>query len=290
MKRIKIGMRTIKTTIAVLITIYVSQILNLQSPLLAGIAALVTMQSDIANSFEEGKSRLLGTVFGAIAGLVFFIIAPGNLLLAGIGMILVITVCNLMKWENSITIALIVFLAVMIEQDLGGRVDYSINRTIDTLVGVVIATLINVFVSPPDLEKRITSIFKTLLKECDKLVEDILNENKTPEPSKLEKIKLKYEVIEKNYDTLKNEANLNLYRKEIKCKNIKTTMDLFESLYNDLYIISEIEDDKPELEIYNYHLTRAVQTLKEFRKNIDIMDATLSKHKHILQTKGKKRD
>lgn len=278
MKKIKIGMRTIKTTIAVITTIYISQLLNLQNPLLAGIAALVTMQSDIINSLEEGKSRLLGTVFGAIVGLIFVVISPGNLILAGIGMILVIIVCNLMNWENSITIALIVFLGVMIEQDLGERVDYSINRTIDTLVGVVIATLINIFISPPDLEKRIISIFKTLLNECDKLVEDILHENIVPELSKLEKIKLKYEVIEQNYDTLKNEASLNLYRKEIKCKNIKTTMNLFESLYNDLYIISEMKH-KPEPGIYNYHLTRAAETLKELRKNVDIMDNTLSTSK-----------
>lgn len=274
--KMKIGMRTIKTAISVLLTISVAQILNLQSPLLAGIAAVVTMQSNIIKSLRKGKSRLLGTVFGATIGLVYSLILPGNLALVGIGVILVIIVCNLMDWDDSITIALVVFLSVMIAQESGERLSYSINRTIDTLIGVVIAASINLLIFPPNTEKRIISVFKSLLDESNKLLKDPKHQRDT---AKLNTLKTKLENIEKDYEILENESKLNICKNQIKCSEIENIINLFESLYNDLYIISELKDSKSEPQsnteiieklddVYEYHQKRADESIKSLRKKV----------------------
>lgn len=261
MKRMRIGMRTIKTTIAVLLTIIIAHILKLQSPLLAGIAAIVTMQSNIINSIEEGKSRLLGTVFGAIVGILFALIAPGNLLLVGIGMIVVIIVCNHMDWEDSIIIALIVFLSMMIEQKEGQRLSYTINRTIDTFLGVLIASIINVIISPPDIEKRAISTCRLLLDECDKTLDVITTGSQTHD---LDNIRSQLQQLHENYQILKNESKLTLHKKNIKCENIEHIKNQFESLYIDLYTISNTQDRH----IYTYHLSKAEETLNLLKKKL----------------------
>lgn len=277
-------MRTIKTAISVLLTIGVAQTLNLQSPLLAGIAAVVTMQSNIVKSLKKGKSRLLGTVFGATIGLIYSLILPGNLALVGIGVILVILVCNLMDWDDSITIALVVFLSVMIAQESGERLSYSINRTIDTLIGVVIAASINLLIFPPDTEKRIISVFKSLLDESNKFLKNPKHQRDT---AKLNTLKTKLENIEKDYQVLENESKLNICQNHIKCSEIEKTIDLFESLYNDLYIISELKDSKKlqsntgivgKLEdVYDYHQKRADKAIKSLRKKVYKMQEQNSK-------------
>lgn len=271
-------MRTIKTTIAVLLTICIAQILNLKSPLLAVIAAIVTMQSNVINSLEGGKNRLLGTVVGAIIGLGFSLISPSKpvlgLFLIGIGVVLVITVCDQMNWDESVTIALIVFLSVMIVQEHGERLSYSINRIIATFLGVVIATFINILVSPPDMEKRILSVSELLLDECDKLLKDILQEKEILD---LNKIKSKLENIEKYYAVIKDESNLKIYKNNIESKNIEDIIILFKGLYVDLHAMSDIrKNSNKDNEIinnyvYSYHLKRAEEALDKLKGKINNM-------------------
>lgn len=285
-------MRTIKTAISVLLTICVAQMLNLKSPLLAGIAAVVTMQSNIAKSLRKGKSRLLGTVFGATVGLIYSLILPGNLALVGIGIILVIIVCNLMDWDDSITIALVVFLSIMIAQESGERLSYSINRTIDTLIGVVIAASINLLIFPPDTEKRIVSVFKSLLDESIKFLNDVTHKKDT---TRLDILKTKLENIQKDYKILERETKLNVCKNHIKCSEIQNTIELFESLYNDLYVISEIVDNRympksnTEIaekldDVYYYHQERAYETIKDLRKIVYKME----EYQESKQIKGSK--
>lgn len=236
--------------------------------MLAGIAAIVTMQSNIINSLEKGKNRLLGTVFGAIVGLVFSLIAPGNLILAGVGMIVVITVCNVMQWEAATTIALIVFLSVMIAQDPGTKVDYAVNRTVDTLLGIIVATLINVLISRPDIEKRIITNCKSLLSECNERLREVFREK---DLAKLEDIKLKLESIESDFAILQDESRLYLHKDKAEFENIKTIIELYKSLYIDLYAIYELdginEQTNPAYEdVYRYHVKCAVDTLDRLNK------------------------
>ncbi len=48
-------MRTIKTALAVSLTIFIAQVLNLKSPFFAGIAAIIAMQSSVSESFNMAK-------------------------------------------------------------------------------------------------------------------------------------------------------------------------------------------------------------------------------------------
>lgn len=141
-------MRLFKTGLAVTMTLLVAEPLGMTYPFFAAIATIISMEATIANSYKAGKNRVKGTLLGAVTGLVFALVAQGNPLAAGVGIIFVLWTCNRMGWKNAISIACIVFLAIMINLDGDNPWIYSLNRLEDTLVGVGVALVVNFMVFP----------------------------------------------------------------------------------------------------------------------------------------------
>lgn len=233
----KIGMRTVKTAIAVALTIFISQLLHLKSPIFAGIAAIITMQSSVTESFQVGKYRILGTVLGASVGLVASLIAPGNPLLIGIGIIIIIYLANLFSWKKAVSIACIVFLSIILSQEPGNRLSYSIYRTLDTFVGIIIAVLVNYFILPPNYEEKIESSCRKMLEESLKLVEDLVWSGKE---LLLDNIHESFIALDENYSILKEETDLNLCKKN-KCTQLKEFFKSLEIIHYNLSVIANMD-------------------------------------------------
>jgi uncharacterized membrane protein YgaE (UPF0421/DUF939 family) len=145
----KLGMRNIKTAIAVVVSILISKGLKMEYPFYAAIASIISMQSSVKNSYKVGRNRMLGTMVGALVGYLCAIISPGNSILTGIGIICVIYACNLLNWRESTSIACVVFCAIMLNLKGGSAAIYSVNRIIDTFTGIIVAIAVNYFIMPP---------------------------------------------------------------------------------------------------------------------------------------------
>jgi uncharacterized membrane protein YgaE (UPF0421/DUF939 family) len=151
----KLGMRNIKTAIAVVISILISSGLKMESPFYAAIASIISMQSSVKNSYKTGRNRMLGTLVGALVGYLCALISPGNPFLTGIGIVCVIYLCNLLNWQESSSIAGVVFCAIMLNLKGNSPIIYSINRIIDTFVGIIVAIIVNYFIMPPKEKVKI---------------------------------------------------------------------------------------------------------------------------------------
>jgi uncharacterized membrane protein YgaE (UPF0421/DUF939 family) len=160
-----IGMRTVKTALSVLIcmTLY-----HFAAPLgyttdfdafLACTAAVICMQDSLEKSFKSGRNRLAGTGVGALLGMIFLYIemlfSNEYLILAMIafGVVVLITVCNLLRLSESVVIACVVFLIIALGQTVNGPFVSSVQRLLDTAVGVFIAIAINHLVKKPKGER-----------------------------------------------------------------------------------------------------------------------------------------
>lgn len=238
----KIGMRTVKTAIAVSLTIFIAQIIKLKSPFFAGIAAIIAMQSSVAGSFKTGKSRMLGTVLGAALGLVCSLISPTNPIVIGIGVIVIIHLCNVLEWKKSATIAAIVFLSITYNQEPGNRLNYSLYRTLDTFVGIIIATFVNFFILPPNFKNKVHFSCNNILAESLNLVESLIWKNKNIDIEELNHIKNNLKTLEDYYGTLREEVELNICKGE-DCRHLKNTYDSFNDIYDNLGILSGIDFD-----------------------------------------------
>lgn len=171
------GMRNIKTAVSVLLCLVVyvlfpllaeitnefdgkffellTFIVNRQDPLFACIAAVVVMQSTVADSVSSGKSRIYGTALGAAAGLLFLLINLSvpvhllNILLIAIGVVFLIYVCNLLKLQNAVSISVITFLVILISIGQKSPILYAVNRLLDTGIGIVISIFVNRYLNFP---------------------------------------------------------------------------------------------------------------------------------------------
>ncbi|WP_300380068.1 aromatic acid exporter family protein, partial [Clostridium sp.] len=147
-----IGYRNIKTGLAVLICLLI-----FPKSLFAPIAAIISMQSTIEDSLEIGINRLIGTLIGGILGvIILYIIEYANLynysfLIGALSVSLIIYLCNLINKPAASSISSIVILAIIIDPvtDIT-PLAYSFIRTIETVVGVIIAIIINKYINPPN--------------------------------------------------------------------------------------------------------------------------------------------
>lgn len=144
----RIGMRTIKTGVAVAITLLVCEFFKVTNPFFAAIAAIFAMESSIDGTLVVVRDRLFGTILGALVAIGFTSFVPVNPLTMGIGIIIVIYLCNLFKWEGTIKISTVVFVAIALGFEEGGQVSYAFYRTIDTFIGLSISALINMLIFP----------------------------------------------------------------------------------------------------------------------------------------------
>ena len=145
----KVGMRNIKTAIAVVLSILISKAIKMEYPFYAAIASIISMQSSVEDSFKTGRNRMLGTIIGAIIGFLCALINPESLILVGLGIVIVIYLCNLLSWKESSSIGCVVFCAIMLNIKGNNPLFYSLNRILDTFVGIIVAIGVNYFIVPP---------------------------------------------------------------------------------------------------------------------------------------------
>jgi len=136
--------KSFKVALAVVLSISVGKLLNIESPFYAAIASVITIGTGFGDSLESAKNRMVGTFIGAIIGIIFATLDQGNIILCGIGIFITVLVCQRFNCSKSINIACIVFIAIMVNlYDYVTPFYYSIYRLADTLLGVTISTLIN---------------------------------------------------------------------------------------------------------------------------------------------------
>ncbi|SHE82389.1 FUSC family protein [Alkalibacter saccharofermentans] len=284
-KNYRLGMRNVKTAIAVLICLLLGELLNMDSPFYVVIAAMISMESSVMNSFDVGKNRVMGTVLGALLGMGFAYIDPGNLILTSIGITIIIYICNLFKWNKSIVIAGVVFLSIMLEMAEGSILANSLNRIADTILGLGVGLAVNYLIFPYDFEKTIKTQADALVEIIKQDVNDAFCTN--------EKVDL--EKFREALNSLSDE--INDYRAEfaMKKKNARSLaekrklLERFDSIYTHLKVMDKIskrpvlsDENLQQLEdlhfegadtyqheskafknVYNYHAEALLEKMKE---------------------------
>ena len=87
-----IGLRTIKTTVAVILAIIIVEALGTTDSKLifAMLGAMAAVQPTFKESLESCLSQIIGVLFGAVCGILLILLKLPSLVAIGIGIILVI--------------------------------------------------------------------------------------------------------------------------------------------------------------------------------------------------------
>lgn len=177
-----VGMRTIKTAIAVVLAVYLSQIIGSNYPIFMVIAAIVAMNRTITGSFQSAKDLMIGNAFGASMGLLFALFFPETrAILMGVGIILIIHFCNRLKISNAIPLSCIVFSSICLNMGTSDPMIYSINRLVDTFIGLIIAIIINVVFKPYNNLPKIRKKIRLIQKCFEPFIDERVLHNRIPE-------------------------------------------------------------------------------------------------------------
>ena len=174
--RLHIGLRTIKTTIAIIIAILIVEALGTTESRLifAMLGAMAAVQPTFKESLESCLSQVIGVVFGALCGILLPMFKMPSLITIGIGIILVITLYNVLQIRYSPSLPC--FILVMLCSTPGVQpVAYAAGRIWDTAIGLAVGMAINMLVFPYDNSKKIRFTAESLDKELIYFLHDLFD-------------------------------------------------------------------------------------------------------------------
>lgn len=158
-----IGMRNIKTALATTLTALLYLLVG-RNPTFACIGTIFGTGSDMENSKLNGGNRFFGTVFGGFIGMLLFKIYitiypeaeilrypaqeavkyhPLILLLLAVGVMILIMVSVALKWPGAVQPGGVMLCILLFTTPADNYIFYSINRIVDTGIGVLVALGVN---------------------------------------------------------------------------------------------------------------------------------------------------
>jgi len=147
-----IGQRNVKTAVAATLCALIYWIIE-RNPTFACIGAVFGLGSDMPDSRLNGGNRFFGTIIGGFIGMGLFRLyicfyPQGGfhgliLLLLFIGVVTLIVLCQLFRWPGGIQPGGVVLSIILFNTPVETYVSYSLNRMLDTGIGVAVALVIN---------------------------------------------------------------------------------------------------------------------------------------------------
>lgn len=281
MKLERIGMRTIKSGIAVTLCVMAGKYI-VQNPMYSVVGCIISMQDTVSGSLKSGFNRIKGTIIGGIIGFLMLLIKPGDPILCGIGVITTIYICNILKLNTAIVVANVTFASIYLGVIDNDPAIYSFHRVLDTSIGVMTGIGVNYLLARPNYLGN----FKNELKKFEKMtleaIKDKILEEKElnitkfeKESKKLEGIykklldELKYSKDEIDTDRIKEAMNIckEIYSHIQSIELLKKRLYLNNENYKNLKILYKTENiewdlDEEKSPVFNYHLSKIMEEIK----------------------------
>jgi len=174
--KIHIGLRTLKTTAAIVISMVIVDFLGTSASKLifAMVGAMAAVQPTFKESVDSCLTQIVGVLFGAASSIVLLMLPVPPLVATAIGVILVITLYNALRIHYSPSLPCFVVVLMCTTPDIA-PLAYASERVWDTTVGLSVGMLINTLVFPYDNSRQIRATVKSLDKDLIDFLEDMFD-------------------------------------------------------------------------------------------------------------------
>ena len=159
--RFRLGMRTIKSALAVFLCILFFHVTDRGLPMIAALSAVFSLRQDLTTTVSFGRSRIIGNSIGGFLGIIYFLVKNYfhndflvELFLLPVLVVIVIVVSDGINKNSGIISAIATLLLIALSVPQGESSLYAIQRVLDTFIGTFIAIGINFFLRPPETEKK----------------------------------------------------------------------------------------------------------------------------------------
>ena len=174
--RFRIGMRTVKTAAAVVIAMVVVYFYGATTSRLifAMLGAMAAVQPTFKESLESCLSQIVGVLFGAVVGILLLALPIHSLVATGIGIILVITLYNVLGIRFSPSLACLIVVTLCTTPDVQPMA-YALGRIWDSAIGLGVGMLINTLIFPYDNSRQIRAAVQSLDREVIRFLEEMFD-------------------------------------------------------------------------------------------------------------------
>lgn len=280
----RIGLRSIKTAVAVMIGLYLSYIFKLYTPLYTSIACVTSMQSSVYDSVKDVTKRGFTAVFGVTLGYLLSKLTENpylEILVCGFGVLLILFLLKQFKLNRMASLSCIVFMASYFSKI--DKFQYGLNRVIGTIIGMLVGLIVNLIVARPRLDLDfyndaitqrdiLRNIFINIIKRDERNIEFVSGSRKSVEE--------KFEKLLKEYETIMHPKMDIVHAKELKgiFSNLEISLNLLNLLEprvldyeNRIKLLEDfgIETTEEEVEeselsiVYNYQVANILRCFEE---------------------------
>lgn len=173
----KIGARTLKSGIAVFISLIIPSLLGIpEATVLAGISSVAVMQQSVKRSYDQFLNRITANTLGGVLAVISSYYFGTNFFVIAVTAIVLIAMLHQFSLDNSISLAAVTLIVIMLN-DTDQIVVSAIVRVIGTIIGVTCSFLVNQFILPPKYDEVLYKKMVLQTDEIAKLLRSALRKN-----------------------------------------------------------------------------------------------------------------
>ena len=259
-RNLHLGLRIIKTGIAVTLCVALCDLLQLHQPFVAVVTASISMGRSMDNSARTCKDYLLAAVMGAVLGALAYHTSPGNAGLCGLGIICVIYLCQLLRLRHGALMGSFLFAMVMLHPGTASTVQTVSWCLLAALLGIAVALTVNLLILPPNYVQKIldqdATIYHTLV-SASQACEDRVA------PPDLDAIQMQLHRLERDVRLYVTEWKL-FHNCDETVAVIARRLVTYHEIVADLWAIDRLNKNltSETATVFAYHLNRANELLK----------------------------
>jgi uncharacterized membrane protein YgaE (UPF0421/DUF939 family) len=204
----KLGARILKTGIAIVLSLYIGQLLHSPSPVFAGIAAIFAIQPTIYRSYLTIIEQVQGNVIGALIAVISVLLIGNHFIVIGLAAIIVIIINLKLKLEKTIGLSLVTLISIM-ETQSGNFIQFAGIRFSTIMIGIFSAFLVNLVFMPPKYENKLYFKIANTTEEIIKWIRLSTRHDfdKSLLKTDIKKLKKSIQTIEQVYSMYQEERN-----------------------------------------------------------------------------------
>ncbi|GAB4072842.1 aromatic acid exporter family protein [Barrientosiimonas marina] len=155
-----VGNRIVKTGLSIFITAWICVLLD-WPPVFAVITAIVTLEPTVTNSIQKGLIRFPASAIGSAYAVLFISLFGNSPITYTLAAVFTIATCVRLKLHTGLFVATLTSVAMVEVIHTNILVAFFI-RLGTTTVGLIVSTVVNLFVLPPDYTKAITKKLRAI--------------------------------------------------------------------------------------------------------------------------------
>ncbi|AMB99573.1 lantibiotic ABC transporter permease [Aerococcus urinaehominis] len=149
----RLGARTIKTGIGVIIAMLLAEIIPFIGNVMPTFVVILALQQSVKKTWQMLIDRVVAVIIGGLVAVVMYAAFGNNAIIVGLTIILFISILNALNLSDMIGLAAITVVIIMLNDSNDSIIHVAVMRVIENLIGVLVAVAVNIFIFPPKYDR-----------------------------------------------------------------------------------------------------------------------------------------